>query len=208
MIRTVDLIEMFSEIALAMTDNRERLCQLDSEGGDGDHGMTMAYVFTALEGAFSALDPASTTPAELFDLTAETFLKIDARSATLYASGFRRAGSALIRRRVLTPQDFGKALTAIASSFKEKGVPGIDRRNVADVWQLAVSAYNDAIAQGLTLPEALDTALAAANNNRVMAEAGRKTGSDSKPDFTGFDAGGASALLIIRAMRDTFSEGP
>lgn len=206
MIKSLDLIEMFSEIAVAMTENRERLCRLDREGGDGDHGMTMTYVFTVLEDAFTALDPATTTPAELFDMTAEAFLKIDARSAELYASGFRRAGSALMRRKSLSPEEFGKALAAIGSSFREKGKPGVERRNVADVWQLAVSAYHDSLTQGLTFPEALDTALAAANNNRTMAEAGRKAGADNQPDFTGFDAGGASALLIIRAMRDTFSE--
>lgn len=206
MIRSLDIIEIFSEIAVAMTENRERLCQLDSEDGDGDHGMTMTYVFTVLEEQFSALDPATTTPAELFDMAAEAFLKIDARSAELYASGFRRAGTVLARRRTITPEEFGKALFAIAGSFREKGTPGLERRNVADVWQLAVAAYLDSLQQGLTLPEALDTALAAANNNRTMAEAGRKAGSDNKPDFTGYDAGGASALLIIRAIRDTFSE--
>lgn len=206
MIRSLDLIEMFSEVAVAMTENRERLCQLDSEGGDGDHGMTMTYVFTVLEDAFSALDPAATTPAELFDMTAETFLKVDSRAAALYASGFRRAGSALMRRKTITPEEFGKALIAIGTSFRDKGKSGVERRNVADVWELAIGAYQDSLKQGLTFPEALDTALAAANNNRTMAEAGRKAGSDNKPDFTGYDAGGASALLIIRAMRDTFSE--
>lgn len=206
MIRSLDLIEMFSEIAVAMTENRERLCQLDSEDGDGDHGMTMAYVFTALEEAFSALDPSTTTPAELFDIAAETFLKIDARSAVLYASGFRRAGSALIRLRTVSPEALGKALSAIAGGFREKGKPGLERRNVADVWQLAVDAYLDALQQGLTLSQALDNALAAANDGRTMVEAGRKAGHVNRPDFTGYDAGGASALLIIRAMRDTFSE--
>ncbi|MCX8996510.1 dihydroxyacetone kinase subunit L [Rhizobiaceae bacterium BDR2-2] len=205
MIRSLDLIEMFSEIAVAMSENRERLCQLDGEDGDGDHGMTMTYVFTILEDTFSALDPARTTPAEIFDITAEAFLKIDAKSAELYASGFRRAGTTLMRRRQVTPEQFGKALVAMGSSFKEKGTPGVSRLNVADVWQLGVNAYLDSLEQGLTLSEALDTALTAANGGHVMADAGRKSGAVNQADFTGYDAGGASALLIFRAMRDTFS---
>lgn len=206
MIRTLDILEMFSEIAVAMSENREWLCRLDGEEGDGDHGMTMSYVFTLLEDELTALDPSRALPAELFDMAAEAFLKVDARSAVLYASAFRRAGSTLLHRRTITPQDFGRALAAMESSFREKGRPGVGRHNMADVWRVAAAACQEALQRDIPLSAALDWALAAALDGRFMPEAGRHRGQSLASDLSAYDAGGVSALLILRAMRDSFSE--
>lgn len=208
MIRSIDLVEMFSEIAAAMSENRTYLCQIDARDGDADHGMTMALVFSALEETFSARDPEEMLPGELFDLAAEAFLNVDSRLAPLYASGFRRAGSALIRKRTLNEEDFGKVLTAIAEAFHEKGLPGSVEHNAADVWHIAATTYRQMQRQNLPLPQLLERTLAAAYGHATIAEAGRREGITHWADFSGFDAGGASALLILRAMRDNFSEDP
>lgn len=208
MIKSLGFIEMFSEIAAAVAENRETLCRLDGENGDGDHGQTMVQVFTALEERLSALEPADIQPAELFDLAAEAFLEVDSRAATLYASGFRRAASALPRQASLDWQDFGRAMAAFTAGFSEKSLSGAAKRNAADVWMTGEPAFHAALERGESLPGALDAALTAAYGRPGFAPAGRHEGRTNRPDFSGFDAGGASALLMLRAMRDNFTEEP
>src|SRR6218665_3894165 len=145
MLRSLDIIEMFSGLADVASTNREYLCRIGLEDGDGDYGLTMSFVFNELEQAFAEPEPAETTPAEFFDMAAECFLQVDSPTAAAYASGFRRAGSALMRKRTLDARDFGKLFDGLAGSFRGKRAPGNDRRNARDVWQDAATGYAGAL---------------------------------------------------------------
>lgn len=191
-IGTIQFVEMFSEIAVAMTEQREWLCGLDGVDGDGDHGTTMDRAFSDIETTIARLNPSDTEAGALFDVAAETFLKIDAASARLYASAFRRAGSSLLGRRRVDAAGLGKALSAIASAVREHGTPGQPLRNITDIWLPAVDAYRATEANGGSMGDSLNAALETTQNSSGL-------------DFSGMDAGGASATLMIRAMRDALA---
>lgn len=201
MITNLDLIEIFSEIAVAMTENRNLLCSLPCVSGETDHGVTMNYVFTMLEDTLAAVDPAGIRPGELFDATAETFLKVDTPSARLYASGFRRAGSFLMRRRSLSDADFGAAIAAIASGFRDKGTPSQTMRDATYVWTMVAPALTTALEAGLSMAPALDQSLAKVNNGKPVVATMR----DAAPELEGYDATGVSAILMLRAIRDSLA---
>ena len=188
-IGTIQIVEMFSEIAVAMTEQREWLCGLDGVDGDGDHGTTMDRAFSEIETTIATLDPADTETGVLFDVAAETFLKIDAASARLYASAFRRAGSTLLGRKRVDAADLGKALSAFSTAVDEHGIHGSKLRNITDIWLPAVAAYQVTQKAGGSIGDSLNAALATTKNSSGL-------------DFSGMDAGGASATLMIRAMRD------
>lgn len=198
MITNLDLIEMFSEIAVAMTENRDLLNAMPCASGETNHGATMKQVFAGLEDTLATIDPAELRPGELFDAAAEAFLKVDTPSARLYASGFRRAGSALTRRRSLSNEDFAAAITAVSSGFGNAAPAPAALRDATRVWETIAPALRKAVASGVPVVEALDLALTAANGGKSVPATLR----DAAPELEGYDATGLSALLLVRAIRD------
>ncbi len=203
-ITTVSLLEAFSEIAAAMTENRSMLSRVDRIDGDGDHGESMARVFCGVETHLATLEPDEATPAELFDIVAESLMTFDAASARLYASAFRRAGTATMHKKALTAADFAKAFKEMAAGIAAHGKAGSETRNIADIWQVAAAAYAETAANNDDPAACLAAALEA-------AEDGVETGAMIHGADANFvngrrppDAGALSALLMIRALRDSF----
>lgn len=203
-ITTVSLLEAFSEIAAAMTENRSMLSRVDRIDGDGDHGETMARVFCGVETHLATLEPDEATPAELFDIVAESLMTFDAASARLYASAFRRAGTATMHKKALTAADFAKAFKEMAAGIAAHGTTGSKTKNIADIWQVAAVAYAEAAANNDDPAACLTAALEAAEDgvetNAMIHGADATFVNGRRPP----DAGALSALLMIRALRDSF----
>lgn len=199
-ITSFEIIGMFSEIAAAVSRNSHWLSRLDAVAGDGDHGEVMAAAFTAMEQQLAALDPSSVTPARVFDMAAETFLTIDSASARLYASAFRRAGSTLPGRHVITEAEFDRAFEAMANGIIAHGQANAPHKNMVDAWQPALSAYlsarNNGGDLGACLTDAADAALAGADPDPLRPD----PLPFAHPDRV-MDPGCASAVLIIRSIR-------
>lgn len=198
-ITSIDLIEMFSEIAAAMQENTQILSRLDNI--DGDHGRNMIAAFSAIETKLATFDPAELSPSDVFDIAAEVMLPIDAGSTRLYAAAFRRAGTAVMRKRTLKPVDFATAFTQMAGGIHAHGAPGDAISNLADVWTTASRAYLLAAREERPPVECLTAALAAAEGD---TETGALLSGATAfmPEHRLMDAGAVSALLMIRAMRD------
>lgn len=203
-ITTVSLLEAFSEIAAAMTENRSMLSRIDRVDGDGDHGETMARVFCGVETHLAKLEPSDSTPSELFDIVAESLMTFDAASARLYASAFRRAGTATMRKKALTATDFAKAFKEMAAGIAAHGKVGTETKNIADIWQVAAAAYAEAAANNndpaICLAAALEAAEDGVETDAVIHGADATFVNGRRPP----DAGALSALLMIRALRDSF----
>ncbi len=198
-ITSFEIIGMFSEIAAAVSRNSLWLSRLDTISGDGDHGEVISSAFIAMEHQLAALDPSSVTPARVFDMAAETFLKIDSASARLYASAFRRAGSRLPGSHVISDDDFDRAFAAMASGIIDHGQTNAPHKNMVDAWKPALKAYEAARDNGSHMADCLTAAADAA-----LAGSEPATDSDplpfAHPDKV-MDAGCASAVLIMRSMR-------
>nr|WP_272210820.1 DAK2 domain-containing protein [Marinicella sp. W31]MDC2876737.1 DAK2 domain-containing protein [Marinicella sp. W31] len=206
-ITSFEIIGMFSEIAASVSRNSLWLSRLDSIAGDGDHGEVMAATFMAMEHQLAALDPSSVTPARVFDMAAETFLMTDSASAKLYASAFRRAGSRLPGRNVITVDEFHLAFQAMASGIIDHGQVNAPHKNMVDAWQPALVAYdaarNDGGDLGHCLTAAADAALAGAEPDPDSTQS--DTLPFAHPDKV-MDPGCASAVLIMRSMRYALQE--
>lgn len=198
-IGTIDLIEMFSEIAAAMQENADVLSRLDTL--DGDHGTTMVEAFAQIETRLASVEPTALAPSDIFDVAAEVMLSIDASSARLYAAAFRRAGTAIMRKRQLSDVEFANAFNEMAGGIGAHGTPGGKISNIADVWQTAARAYMLAAREGRVPVECLSAALAAAEGD-TETSALLAGSSAFLPDHRLMDAGAVSALLMIRSMRD------
>ena len=201
-ITSFDIIGMFSEIAASISRHALWLSRLDSISGDGDHGDVMTAGFVAMEKQLAALDPSDVTPAEVFDMAAETFLTIPSRSAKLYASAFRRAGSALPGKPTITEDDFDRAFEAMASGILAHGEAQAPNKNMVDAWEPALEGFKKAKSEGLGLNDCLHAAAGAALEGAEPPR-GAHNGEAlpfAHPDMV-MDAGAASAVLIMRAIR-------
>lgn len=80
----------FALAAERMTQQRDALCELDAQAGDGDIGLTMSKGFSAVRDALEA-DPSADDIPSLFRIAAMTMMNtVPSTMGTLIASGFLR----------------------------------------------------------------------------------------------------------------------
>lgn len=183
---SISIVEMFSEIAVAMQESRDALsCSREVEW---EHGPRMSEMFAAVETALAALEPAEWSPGRYFDLAAETLLTIDGLEPRIYASAFRRAGTVLLRRTRLGPEEFGLAFAAMASGFRDHASDHPVAQMIVDTWDKAADAYLQAEKEKLPLSGCLQAASTASQDFAL--------GVTQAQPFA------VSASLVIRAMRD------
>lgn len=183
---SISIVEMFSEIAVALDENRDAL------SGPGEieqgHGERMSRMFAAIETALARLEPAEWNPGHYFDVAAETLPGMDGVEPRFYAAAFRRAGGVLLTYKQLGVTEFGLAIAAMASGFRDHapGQPGAEI--IAGIWEKAAAAYLDAERHGFSLPGCLQAASTATQDLAL--------GKTQPHPFA------VSASLVIRAMRD------
>src|SRR5689334_1566836 len=98
------------EIAQQMRDECGHLTQLDAAIGDGDHGVSMARGFDAVEAALAGHED-GLGPGETLILCGKTLVSsVGGASGPLYGTAFRRAGRTLGDRADWDGEALAKAL--------------------------------------------------------------------------------------------------
>ncbi|SHN56001.1 dihydroxyacetone kinase DhaL subunit [Geodermatophilus obscurus] len=192
------------EFARLVHEQRDTLTQLDSAIGDADHGANLDRGMTAAVAALEATPPDD--PAAALKTVATTLIKtVGGASGPLYGTFFLRAAGAL---DVGTdPTHHGRALAAalragydgvIARGKAERG-----DKTMLDALGPACDAFDEALAAGKALDEALGAAAEAAAQGRdatepLIARKGRASylGERSAGHL---DPGAASAALLVEA---------
>ncbi|TPL83036.1 dihydroxyacetone kinase subunit L [Mesorhizobium sp. B2-3-13] len=205
-----DLKRMLDAIAVAIEADRDRLCQLDGVIGDADHGIAMALGFNAVRDALALLDLAATEPTALLNTAAKSFLNaVGASCGPLYATAFMRTAAAVKGKATLADAEFVALLQAMAQGIKDRGKAEIGEKTMVDAWQPAAEAAGASNAAGKDLAESLQAALAAAErgaeSTKDMIAAKGRSSRLGERSLGHMDPGAASAVTIIRAMRDSLS---
>ncbi|MER8881281.1 MULTISPECIES: dihydroxyacetone kinase subunit DhaL [unclassified Mesorhizobium] len=209
-IDSVGLKRMFDEIAAAIDADKDRLCQLDGVIGDADHGIAMALGFTAARDALAQLDLAATEPTALLNTAAKSFLNaVGASSGPLYATAFMRGAAAVKGKAILEDADIIAMLRAMAQGIQDRGKAELGEKTMVDAWLPAAQAAGAAQEAGKSLSESLEAALAAAERGAeatkdMIAAKGRSSRLGER-SLGHMDPGAASAVTIIRAMRNSLA---
>jgi phosphoenolpyruvate---glycerone phosphotransferase subunit DhaL len=199
------LSAMFAAIAQAMSEEKERLCELDGAIGDADHGIAMELGFGAAMRAVAALDLASAEPTLVFNTAAKSFLNaVGASSGPLYATAFMRAGAILKGKAVLSEADFAQAFIAMAKGIQERGKAEVGEKTMVDAWAPAAEACGRALEVGSGLGTCLAAALTAAEvgaeaTKNMLATKGRASRLGERV-LGHVDPGAASAVIVVRAI--------
>jgi dihydroxyacetone kinase-like protein len=205
------LSRMFYRISIAIEAGKDRLSDLDGAIGDADHGITMSLGFMAVNAYLAKLNLDDTPPSEIFTAAASAFLDaVGASTGPLYATAFRRAGQALKQDECLSLADQAAIIKAMTAGIMERGKGQRGDKTMLDVWIPATEAALSAQARNAGGPDMwnsiLEAAEAGANATRSMVAARGRAARLGERSLGHMDPGAASAVIILRAMKDTFTE--
>jgi dihydroxyacetone kinase-like protein len=193
----------------AIEANRDHLTQLDAAIGDADHGINLSRGFTAVLGA---LDSAAKTPGAILTLTGNTLIsKVGGASGPLYGTAFRRAGKALGGAADVDLPALSAALEAALAGVQQLGAAREGDKTMVDALAVATRAFSEAITEGASQDDALDSLAEAASAGAtatISMQALKGRASYLGPRSVGHeDPGAASTALILAALRDAARAG-
>lgn len=207
---TSRLFGMFDALAEVMAEQKDHLCALDGEIGDGDHGIAMALSFAAIRDALADLDKEGVDATTVFNTAAKAFLNaVGGSTGPLYATAFMRAGAALKGKVPVGDEDVAGVIAAMAKGIADRGKASIGDKTMLDAWQPAAEAAVEAVAAGAALGDALTTAAEAADagaqaTREMTAKMGRAARLGDR-SVGHIDPGAASAAMIVRVIADTLA---
>ncbi|WP_421906184.1 dihydroxyacetone kinase subunit DhaL [Mameliella sp.] len=184
----------------------DRLCALDGEIGDGDHGITMELGWKAVLDAMDDADRDMTITG-LCDVIANSFLSaVGASAGPLYASGFGAAGRAVSDRWALDAGALAAWLDGMAQGIAGRGGAALGDKTMLDAWLPAAEAAKLATNEGASLRETLERARDAARRGAEataqMQSAKGRSRKLGQRSIGHVDPGADSAALLLAAWAD------
>jgi phosphoenolpyruvate---glycerone phosphotransferase subunit DhaL len=199
--------DVLINITNVIEENKDYLCALDSEVGDGDHGVSMTIGMRTARKALAALQNPS--PESAFRTVAEAYAdEVGAASGVLYETAFEAAAKAAAGKSALeTSADWAQVLEAIANEIQTIGKVQLGDKTMFDAWFPAAQALRESATKGEALTSALQQATAAAlkgveDTKDLIPKRGRASRLGERA--RGYqDAGATSAYLIIKTIEES-----
>ena len=197
------LVKILDEVAVKLEDNKDYLCELDSEVGDGDHGVSMTIGMRAARRSLGELtDP---TPAAAFRAVAEAFAdEVGASIGPLYEAAFAAAADTVGDRELSGGQIWADILSAMADAMQAVGKAKLDDKTLIDAWVPAAEAAQAEGSDGADAAATLKAASEAAwrgveKTKELVPKLGRASRLGERA--RGFqDAGATSASILLGAL--------
>ncbi|WIM94062.1 dihydroxyacetone kinase subunit DhaL [Actinoplanes oblitus] len=183
----------------------DRLTQLDSAIGDGDHGVNLNRGFTAVVAALEKSPPE--TVSEVLVKAGTTLMsRVGGASGPLYGTALRTAGKALPAGAEVRPADLVAALHAGLDAVRKLGGAAPGDKTLVDAYAPALDALEKAVAEGAGPAGAAEAAARAAEAGAeatvpLRARKGRASYLGER-SIGHQDPGATSTALIFRALAD------
>ena len=202
---TADVKGFISKMNGIAAENKQYLIELDGKMGDGDLGLTMAAVFSALDDFAGGYDDA-----DIGTLLMKGGMAM-AKAApstmgTLMATGFMRGGKALKGLESMGAAEAASFWQAFVEGIMERGKSKPGEKTIVDALFPAAEAFRAAAAGGKALPEAAVSAKKAAeegleSTKSMVAQHGRAAYYQEKSrDIQ--DPGATIGSMLVAAFAD------
>lgn len=159
------VVAAFKRVSQALIDNSTFLTSLDQAMGDGDMGINMERIGTALQEYISAT-AIEDIGKYLAGAGMATNRAAPSTMGTLMATAIMRAGKEVMGKTELTAADLAAMLKAAFTGMQERGKAQLGNKTILDALYPASVAFDAAINEGKSLQEAGTLALAAAEEGR------------------------------------------
>ncbi|AFZ60932.1 dihydroxyacetone kinase subunit L [Anabaena cylindrica FACHB-243] len=203
MVNQVQIVEWLYVFASVIEHHKEDLTELDAAIGDADHGINMDRGFKKVSSILPSI--AGKDISSIFKNVSMTLISsIGGASGPLYGTWFLRASSATAGKQELTQEDMLKLLQSGLDGVIERGKTQLGDKTMVDVLSPAVVAFEQAVGQGMGTVEALQMAVAAAEQGLkatipMLAKKGRASYLGDR-SIGHQDPGGTSAYWMLRSL--------
>jgi phosphoenolpyruvate---glycerone phosphotransferase subunit DhaL len=196
----VSVTTWMSEVASAVEAEADRLTQLDSAIGDGDHGVNMTRGFRAVVAALDEEPPGR----QLITAGKTLVSTVGGASGPLWGLALRRAGRSVGDAPEIDGPGLVQALDAALAAVVELGAAEPGDKTMVDALGPAIEALRERLDAGGELEAALDEAADAAEagaraTTPMQARKGRASYLGER-SVGHQDPGATSTALIIRAL--------
>jgi len=201
--------QIVDRIIATIQRNKEYLSEVDSHGGDGDHGINMNKGFTFARQELDEL-PSYTMSDGLKVISHVLVNKIGGSMGPLYGSFFRGLSVASRKSETITNELMLEMLKKAYKNLSDLTDAKVGDKSLIDVLAPTVETYEKTLNAGSSFNECLSQSLTVAQSGleatkEIPAKIGRASRIGDRS--IGFqDAGATSCYLIIEAMVNTINE--
>jgi phosphoenolpyruvate---glycerone phosphotransferase subunit DhaL len=203
LIGRAELGDMFAQAAACIRSEHQRLTELDSIGGDGDHGTTMLRAAEQIERGIEESRTASLT--DLLKAVGWKVLGVDGgASSALLGTFFAGMGDVELSQDAMNCHDLARSFQAGLRAMSRQTKAGPGDKTMMDALVPAVAAVTAAAAAGKSISDALDDAalaaqLGAESTRDLVARHGRARSLGERTRGHP-DAGATSIALLFRGF--------
>lgn len=211
MVTKEEILQWLQTFAAEIEQNKEYLTELDAAIGDADHGINMERGFKKLLTQLPTV--ADKDIGSILKTVSMTLISsIGGASGPLYGTLFLRASTAVAGKQELTDEDTLGMLQAGLDGVLGRGKAQLGDKTMLDALSPAVTAFQQAVGEGKGTLEAMQKAVAAAEQGMkdttpMVAKKGRASylGERSAGHQ---DPGATSSYLMLKSLLevlDSFS---
>jgi dihydroxyacetone kinase-like protein len=193
-----DIIFLLQHAAKGLSENHERLGELDALAGDGDMGVTAELISKAIDLCMASPE------ADIGRLLMNCGMEINRRSpstfGTLLASAFIEAGKAALGRKEIPVVDLAALGRSAVDGIRKRGKSDAGEKTMLDCIVPALDGFYSAISGGASIKVAIEATIEAAgagtrNTTRMAATHGRASYRQDRS--VGIQDAGATAICFM-----------
>ncbi len=206
MVTKEQIVQWLQAVAVVLEQNKDYLTELDAAIGDADYGSNMSRGFQKVVSQLPGV--ADKDIGSILKTVSMTLISsLGGASGPLYGTLFLRASTAVTGKQELTCEDMAALLQAAVDGVVQRGKAALGDKTMLDALIPAKDAYVQAVANGATMQEALQKAVAAAqqgmkNTISLVAKKGRASYLGDR-SIGHQDPGATSVYLILKTLLET-----
>jgi dihydroxyacetone kinase-like protein len=203
MISQAQILQWLQLFASTIEENKDYLTELDAAIGDADHGINMDRGWKKVSTQLPTLVDKDISG--IFKTVSMTLISsIGGASGPLYGTWFLRASTAVAGKQELTEQDILGLFQAGLEGVLQRGKAQLGDKTMIDALAPALEKFGQAVGEGKNIPEALQQALAAAEQGMkettpMLAKKGRASYLGER-SIGHQDPGATSAYLMLQSL--------
>ncbi len=203
MVTKQQILQWLQAVAVVLEQNKDYLTELDAAIGDADHGINMNRGFQKVVSQLPSV--ADKDIGSILKTVSMTLISsVGGASGPLYGTLFLRASTAVAGKLELSDEDLIALLQAAVDGIIQRGKANLGDKTMLDALSPASDAFKQAVANNASTQEALQQAVAAAeegmkNTIPVVAKKGRASYLGDRSSGHQ-DPGATSAYLILKTL--------
>ena len=206
MVTKQQILQWLQAVAVVLEQNKDYLTELDAAIGDADHGINMNRGFQKVVSQLPSVTDKD-IGSILKTVSMTLISSVGGASGPLYGTLFLRASTAVAGKLELSDEDMVDLLQATVDGIVQRGKANLGDKTMLDALSPASDAFKQAVANNASTQEALQQAVAAAeegmkNTIPLVAKKGRASYLGDRSSGHQ-DPGATSAYLILKTLLQT-----